>query len=183
MSVEIRLRALEIGDIDDEYLSWFENQDGHLRYFTGSGRVFTKEMILHDYSHGLESGLWRYFLIEGPEGEKIGNVKIGPMDLKNKTSDLVCLVGNRQFLGQGVARRAIAMANQIAFTTFDIRRLQGGMLAGNVASIKAYTSAGWVIEATQKGYYWVDGESVDRVCVACLNPGYFPDWQKPVSAQ
>jgi ribosomal-protein-alanine N-acetyltransferase len=175
MGIEITLRALEVEDIDDQYLAWFDNQDGHLRYFTGSGRMFTRDMIFADYHKGLESGLWRYFLIEGPSGEKIGNVKIGPMDLKNKTSDLVCLVGNRQFLGQGVARKAIALANQIAFSSFDIRRLHSGMLAGNIASIKAYTAAGWVIEGTQKGYYWVDGESVDRVCVACLNPAYFAD--------
>lgn len=173
MSMEITLRALEAADIDAEYLSWFDNHDGHLRHFTGSGRVFTRDMILSDYHKGIESGLWWYFMICGPSGEKVGNVKIGPMDVNNKTSDLVCLVGNRAFLGQGVARRAIALANEIAFSSFDIRRLQGGMLAGNVASIKAYTSAGWVIEGVQKGYYWVDGESVDRVCVACLNPRYF----------
>lgn len=174
MNTDIKLRSLELADIDDEYLGWFENSDGHLDHFTGSGRVFTREMIVADYHKGLESGLWCYYLIEGVGGEKIGNVKIGPMDLRNKTSDLVCLVGNRQFLGQGIASRAIALANQIAFSTFDIRRLQGGMLAGNIASIKAYTRAGWTVEATLRGFYWVDAESVDRVCVACLNPRYFP---------
>lgn len=173
MANEISLRRLEIADIDEEYLSWFKNDDGHLNYFTGSGRVFTKEMILNDYNKGLESGGWTYFLIESESGEKIGNVKIGPIDTKNKTSDLVCLVGNRKFLGQGIAKRAIAQANEIAFSEFDIRRLHGGMLAGNIPSIKAYTGAGWFVEATMKGFYWVNGESVDRVCVACLNPKYF----------
>ncbi|WP_347929784.1 GNAT family protein [Pseudomonas helvetica] len=174
MSIGITLRELELGDIDDQYLSWFNNDDGHLNYFTGSGRVFTKQMITEDYRKGVESGLWAYFLIESDSGEKIGNVKIGPMDLKNKTSDLVCLIGNRKFIGQGVAKKAIALANEIAFSRFDIRRLQGGMLSGNIASIKAYTAAGWVVEATLNGYYWVNGEAVDRVCVSCLNPEYFP---------
>ncbi|ALI03727.1 N-acetyltransferase [Pseudomonas sp. FW306-02-F02-AA] len=174
MSIGITLRELELGDIDDQYLSWFNNDDGHLNYFTGSGRVFTKQMITEDYKKGVESGLWTYFLIESDSGEKIGNVKIGPMDLKNKTSDLVCLIGNRKFIGQGGAKKAIALANEIAFSRFDIRRLQGGMLSGNIASIKAYTAAGWVVEATLNGYYWVNGEAVDRVCVSCLNPEYFP---------
>jgi len=175
MNFEITLRKLEIDDIDDQYLSWFKNDDGHLNYFTGSGRVFTKEMIIDDYKKGAESGLWTYFLIEADNGEKIGNVKIGPMDLKNKTSDLVCLVGNRKFVGKGAAKKAIALANEIAFSKFDIRRLQGGMLSGNIPSIKAYTSAGWAIETTMKGYYWVNGKAVDRVCVSCLNPKYFTD--------
>jgi hypothetical protein len=26
-----------------------------------------------------------------------------------------------------------------------------------------------------KGFYWKDGKPDDRVCVACLNPKYFPE--------
>jgi RimJ/RimL family protein N-acetyltransferase len=126
MSLEVTLRKLEIGDIDDQYLSWFKNDDGHLNHFTRSARVFTNEMILDDYKKGVESGLWTYFLIEADNGEKIGNVNIDPMDLKNKTSDLVCLVGNRKLVGKGVAKEAIALANEIAFSKFDIRRLREG---------------------------------------------------------
>lgn len=171
----IILRELLESDIDDEYLSWFTNSDGHLDYFTGSGRTFNREVILNDYRKGLESGSWVYYLIESKEGQKIGNVKIGPIDEKNWTSDLVCLVGNRDFLGKGIAKLAIEKANQIAFDKYGIRRLQGGMYASNIPSIKAYTRAGWFIEATMKGFYWVDGRPEDRVCVACLNPRYFPE--------
>lgn len=171
---DIRLVPLGLNHIDDEYVSWFENDDGHLDYFTGSGRVFTKEVIVQDYNDGLSSGKWFYYLIESASGDKVGNVKIGPIDQKNKTSDLVCLIGNRDYLGKGLAKQAIMLANKIAFEKHDIRRLHGGMYAGNIPSIKAYTRAGWFVEATFKGYYWVNGKSEDRVCVACLNPKYFP---------
>jgi RimJ/RimL family protein N-acetyltransferase len=169
----IHLVPMEEHHIDEEYVSWFENADGHLDYFTGSGRVFTREMLIEDFKKGKETGSWFYYLIESNNGEKIGNVKIGPIDKRNKTSDLVCLIGNRKFLGKGIAKKAIATANNIAFEDYDIRRLHGGMYASNIPSIKAYTRAGWFIEATFKGYYWVDDKSEDRVCVACLNPAYF----------
>ncbi|MCG8523327.1 MAG: GNAT family N-acetyltransferase [Pseudomonadales bacterium] len=169
------LKPLELDHIDNEYISWFDNKDGHLDYFTGSGRSFSKEVIINDYRAGVESGKWFYYLIESDSGDKIGNIKIGPIDKKNKTSDLVCLVGNRDYLGKGIASRAIELANRIAFEEYDIRRLHGGMYASNIPSIKAYTRAGWYIEATLKGYYWIDSKSEDRVCVACLNPKYFPE--------
>lgn len=175
MSLKILLRPLQERDIDDDYLAWFRNEDGHLDYFTGSGRIFTKEMILEDFHKGISEKRWFYYLIESEEGIKIGNVKIGPIDTKNKTSDLVCLVGNRDFLGKGIASRAIAIANSIAFEKYDIRRLHGGMFEGNVASIKAYTKAGWFVEARMRGYYWINGKSEDRICVACLNPRYFSE--------
>ena len=86
---------------------------------------------------------------------------------------MVCLVGNRNFLGQGIASRAIKMANFIAFEKHDIRRLHGGMYASNIGSIKAYTRAGWSIEGNFKGYYLLNDLPEDRVCVSCLNPRYF----------
>lgn len=170
-----KLVPLELEHIDEEYVSWFDNNDGHLDYFTGSGRKFSKEFIVIDFHEGVESGKWFYYLIESKSGEKIGNIKIGPIDQKNKTSDLVCLIGNRKYLGKGIASRAIGLANNVAFEKYDIRRLHGGMYTSNIPSIKAYTRAGWYIEATLKGYYSVDSKSEDRVCVACLNPKYFPD--------
>ena len=173
MNVEIKLRPLVVNDINEEYCSWYTNDDGHLDYFTGSGRKFDRAVLLEDFEKGRQSGSHIYYLIESADGESIGNVKIGPIDKRNQTSDMVCLMGNRAFVGKGIASRAISLANQIAFSRYEIRRLHGGMHATNMASIKAYTRAGWFIEATMRGYYLIGDEAVDRVCVACLNPSYF----------
>jgi RimJ/RimL family protein N-acetyltransferase len=173
MNTDITLSPVQLTNIDDEYCGWYGNSDGHLNYFTGSGRTFSRELLVKDFNDGIESQQWFYYLILNKEGQKIGNVKIGPFDLRNKTSDLVCLIGNRSYLGKGLASKAIALANQIAFDQHDIRRLQGGMYASNIPSIKAYTKAGWFVEATMKGFYWVNNQPEDRVCVVCLNPRYF----------
>jgi RimJ/RimL family protein N-acetyltransferase len=173
MNIDIQLRKVVINDIDEEYCSWYVNDDNHLRYFTGSGRSFDRKVIIDDFETGELSGSHFYYLIESADGSRIGNVKIGPIDKRNKTSDLVCLIGNRLFVGKGIANRAISLANRIAFENYDIRRLHGGMHEHNIPSIRAYTKAGWFIEATMKGYYFVNDTPVDRVCVACLNPKYF----------
>ncbi|NHA15463.1 GNAT family N-acetyltransferase [Thioalkalivibrio sp. XN279] len=180
--MDIRLRPVTREDIDDEYVGWYRNDDGHLDYFTGSGRTFDRDTLVQDFAAGLESGRWFYYLIETGEGEgererereRVGTLKIGPIDTRNKTADLVALVGNRKFLGQGLATKAIALGNRLAFEKYDIRRLQSGIFATNIPAIKAYTRAGWVVEATFSGFYLRDGEPVDRVCVACFNPRYFP---------
>ena len=177
MECRFRLRALAVEDIDDEYCSWYTNSDGHLDFFTGTGREFDADVLRDDFRRGLETGNWSYYVAEDLDvgGQRIGNVKIGPIDKKNGTSDLVCLIGNRDYVGKGLASRIIAAAGKIAFEELDIRRLHGGMYASHVASIKAYTRAGWYVEATFRGYYLRDGEPMDRVCVCCLNPKYFPD--------
>ncbi len=174
-SIEIFLRPLKKDDINDAYCSWYVNNDGHLDYFTGSGRRFDRNVLIEDFNEGIKTQRWFYYLILSESNEPIGNVKIGPIDLRNKTSDLVCLIGNRDFIGKGLATESIKKANEIAFSEHDIRRLHGGMYESNISSIKAYTRAGWVIEGRFEGYYWLYGKPVDRVCVACFNPKYFPD--------
>lgn len=173
--MEITLAKLSLADIDEEYVSWYQNTDGHLDHFTGSARSFDQDTLLKDFELGLKTQQWFYYLIVGADNVRIGNVKVGPIDLRNRTSDLVCLIGNRNYVGRGIASSAIRLANVIAFEQHGIRRLQGGMYASNVPSIRAYTRAGWVIEATLPGFYWVNEKPEDRVCVACLNPAYFPN--------
>ncbi len=173
MTIEIQLRKVVIDDIDEEYCGWYTNDDYHLKYYTGTGRSFDRTSILKDFETGESSESHFYYLIQSADGVRIGNVKIGPIDKRNKTSDLVCLIGNRSFVGKGISSLAISMANRIAFEDHDIRRLHGGMHEFNVPSIKAYTKAGWFIETIMRGYYWIDNAPVDRVCVACLNPKYF----------
>lgn len=173
MEIEFTLRPLQLNDIDNEYCSWYENNDGHLNYFSGSGKIINRDILLSDFELSIKDDKYFYYLISEKSGEKIGNVKIGPIDNKNKTSDLVCLIGNRSFIGKGIASKAIAISSEIAFKEHDIRRLHGGMYASNVPSIKAYMRAGWFIEGTFKGYYLLNGVAEDRICVACLNPYYF----------
>jgi len=175
LTVDIHLRPLTPDDFDAELVGWYANDDGHLDYFTGSGRVFDRDTLMKDFESGRDSGRWFYYLIETAGGERVGTLKIGPIDQRNKTADLVALIGNRDFLGQGLATRAIALGNALAFEQHDVRRLHSGIFATNVAAIKAYTRAGWFVEATMRGYYLREGQPVDRVCVACLNPKYFPD--------
>jgi RimJ/RimL family protein N-acetyltransferase len=170
--MKLLLRSLKVSDIDEEFVSWYQNSDGHLDYFTGGRRSFSRDDLLEWVGRSQELTTY-FYLISDVNGVPIGTVKIGPVDLVNKTSDLVCLIGNRDYLGRGLAKEAIALANRIAFEELGIRRLHGGMYENNVASIKAYTRAGWIIEGKMKGYYWVDGRPMDRICVACFNPFYY----------
>ena len=171
----VELVPATLEDLDEEYCSWYIRNDEHLKYFTGSRRQFTTESVREDFKLGVDSGRCYYYLIKLVNGSKIGNIKIGPVDEANKTSDLVCLIGDRSFKGRGLAAEAIQQATKLAFEVLDIRRLHGGMYETHQASVKAYMRAGWRVEAKLRGYYYVDGESVDRVCVSCLNPKYFSD--------
>lgn len=167
------LRELCEQDIDNEYVSWFSTSDGHLAYYTGSQRQIVQSDLLKDWADNAESGKIKTFLVFAENGDRVGNVRLGPIDAKNKTADLPTFIGNRHYLGRGLAPQIIRMGNEIAFRDYGLRRLQGGMFEKNIASVKAYLRAGWYVEGRFKGYYLTESGPQDRICVACLNPAYF----------
>jgi len=163
----LTFRPLTTADVDEEFIGWYDNRDGHLDGYSGRQSPFDAVTFRKQLVDGRAEGTVFYYLLMS-DGKKIGHVRIGPVDLVNRTSDLVCMIGDRSFLGKGLAAAGIRLLTKHAFEVHGIRRLHGGMLVTNVASIKAYTKAGWEIEGVFKDFYWRDGRGVDRVCVCCL---------------
>jgi len=170
----IYLRRLLKTDIDDQYLSWFDNNK-LMKFYTNTMRNFTKEKIVEELNSAETAQTYIYGIFTKESNVCIGNARIGPINLTHMISDLVVLIGHTEFHGKGLASEAISLGNNIAFNKFSIRKIYGGMHESNVASIKAYTRAGYVIEGKLKGQYLVDGKPEDRVLVACFNKNFFKD--------
>lgn len=167
------LRKITPKDINDEVMKWF-NDIELMKYYTNSSNKITKEILLKSIEEGTTNNtVITYGIFLNESEQLIGTIKLGPINHIHKTSDLVALIGDRNFLGKGLAVDAIKLGNQLAFEGFDIRKLYGGMYISNVPSIKAYTRAGWLIEGRLKGFYFVGGKNEDRILVGCFNPKYF----------
>ncbi len=168
----IYLRILRATDIDDRYMSWFDN-DALMKFYTTTKHSFTKAKMVEELNQAEATQTYLYGVFNKETDDCIGNVKIGPIKLAHMTSDLVVLIGDPSSHGKGLASESISVGNSIAFNKFSIRKLYGGMYESNIASIKAYTRADWVIEGTLKGHYLVEGKVEDRVLVACFNKEFF----------
>lgn len=171
-SGKLFLRKLKIEEIDDRVLSWFADQDLML-YYTNSRNAITRESLIDSIEIGEKNGTSYTYGIFLNEGVCIGTIKLGPINIVHRISDLVVLIGDRNYHGKGLSVEAIQLGNKLAFETFDLRKLFGGMYASNISSIKAYLRAGWTAEAILKGHYLNKGKNEDRLEVGCFNPKYF----------
>ena len=160
----LTLRPLTESDVTERYLSWFQDEQvtKHL-----AAKNLTKEDVIDYIRQGKETGEYFMYAILY-DGLHIGNVKVGPIDKESKLSDLVVVIGDKDYWGKGLATEVIKIGNKIAFTKHGIRKLSGGMPGNHIGSIKAYTRAGWIIEAHLKDHYISDGILQDRVCVSCF---------------
>ena len=162
------LRDLQHDDITERYLSWF--RDETVTQFL-SARNLGRQDVLDYMDEGRRSGLYHMLaLCDRASGLHIGNVKIGPIDRANGNSDLVTVIGDRQFWGKGLATEAIALATHMAFSRFGIRKVCGSIIGNNVGSVKSYTRGGWHVECVRKDQYLVDGMLQDEIFVGCFNP-------------
>jgi len=168
---KVSLRRLRASDVDERYVRYFEDAE-LTRYYSGIRRRFSAETILKEVDDGLASGNFHMYGIFA-QGRCVGCLRIGYILHDHKISDLVCFLGERSLHGTGAAVEALQLGIRLAFTEYDLRKLHSGMYEANVASIKAYRKAGWIVEGRLPGHYWVDGKGMDRILVGCYSPKYF----------
>ena len=149
-----------------------------LRAFSTARGIGREDAIAHLHE-GRESGAWHMFAIcRATDGSHVGNLKIGPIHPRHRTSDLVTVIGERAAWGQGMAREAIRQGIRIAFDELGIRKLSASIDSLNLGSLRAYEAAGFDIETRLKDQFMnVTGGSPvlsDKVFVACFNPAFAP---------
>ncbi len=171
-----RLHLLEFEEslLSNQVLSWFQNPE-LMKYYTNSKVKITKERLLNAITAGkVEENNYTYFIVHTESEKIIGTIKLGPINKHHKISDLVALIGETGY-GRGIGTEAIKLGIRLAFEKYDIRKLFGGMYASNIASIKAYTRAGWIVEGLLHGHYLNGNNNEDRILVGCFNPKYFSE--------
>lgn len=170
-----RLHLIEFDQnlVNKRIMSWFEN-DELMKYYTSSKITITKDLLLNSIASDKKNNRsYTYFVVNTLKNRIIGTIKIGPINHAHKISDLVALIGDKDGLGKGVGTEAVKLGIKQAFHHHNLRKLFSGMYASNIASIKAYTNAGWIVEGVLKGHYIVNDKNEDRILVGCFNPKYF----------
>lgn len=171
--IKLYLKEIEEAELTQNVIAWFDDID-LMRYYTNSKKKITKDSFIQSLRNGKDIGnLYTYGIYFNEDDKLIGTIKLGPINFIHKTSDLVALIGDRDFLGKGLSVEAIRLGNELAFKYFDLRKLYGGMYLSNIPSIKAYSKAGWIVEGRLKGQFLNNGQSEDRILVGCFNEKYF----------
>lgn len=167
------IRILDPIDVTDEIMLWF-NDATLMQYYTNSKNAISRNSLIDAIAKGrVEKNNFTYGIFDLSNDQCIGTLRLGPINLHHKISDLVVLIGNKNYHGKGLAIEAIELGNKAAFELHGLRKLFGGMYASNISSIKAYLRAGWIVEGIRKGQYWNNEKHEDRIEVACFNPQVF----------
>ena len=173
-SDEIYLRPLLKKDINKRYISWFS--DVQVTKFLDARNITKKESIYY-LQKGIDTGQYYILAICYSRADlHIGNIKIGPIRRKDGLSDLVTVIGDRNYWGKGFASKAIKKAINIAFREGGMRKFIASIDSLNIASVKSYLKGGFTVESKIKDYFFHEqnGKSYfsDKIFVSCANKNY-----------
>jgi len=160
----ISLRPVTLEDCTQAYVDWLNDpvvnrylETRWVRQDMATVREYVRDMI------GREDSLLMA-IVENSTGRHIGNIKVGPIHAKHRYADVSYFIGNRQAWGKGYATEAIGLVSKFAFENLDVRRLQAGVYASNLASMRALIRAGFRIEGRLTEKFLVEpGEWEDHV--------------------
>jgi RimJ/RimL family protein N-acetyltransferase len=162
----VSLDDLRVEHVGPNYHAWL-NDPEVMQYLEARFRTHTLDEI-RAYVKAMNASksdhIWRILC----DGRHVGNIKLAGVTPRHRRANLALLIGDRSVWGQGVGTQAVRLATAESFKLYDLFKIYAGFYAANVASIRAFEKAGYMIEATLRGNRCLDGRMVDEVLMACF---------------
>ena len=76
----------------------------------------------------------------------IGNIKLEPINLKEKKGMMGIIIGNKSYWKKGLGTEAIMLFAKWIFVNLGLEKIEAGAFPENAASLKAFKKAGFSID-------------------------------------
>lgn len=112
------------------------------------------------------------FVIEA-DGRCIGQCGLFSHDPVGRTFELGITIGDKDYLGRGYGREAIALLIDYAFRHHNAHKVHLRVHARNERAVRAYRACGFVEEGRLRAHVWSNGEYDDLMTMGILRS----EWQ------
>jgi len=169
---KIYLRPLDLDDVNEKYLNWIN--DGEVIKLLATVRPTPMYQLESYVKSVLDNPNFVFFAIVEKETNKhIGNVKLGPIDWINRTTNYGLMLGDKDSWGKGYAQEAFILLLKFAFEKLNLHKVWDMATASNAASIKANQKVGFQIEGHLRKQLFKNGKYEDGVLLGLLAEDYF----------
>jgi RimJ/RimL family protein N-acetyltransferase len=104
------------------------------------------------------------------EPQIVGFVVFKNIQFVHRSAEIGVRIGSESERGKGYGKRALALATNFAWNHLNLHRLSLTAFAHNARAIAAYRAVGFKEEGRLRDAAFIDGEWVDVVPMAALNP-------------
>jgi RimJ/RimL family protein N-acetyltransferase len=158
---EICLKSIELTDCTEQYVHWLNDTETN-KYLESRLSVQTIESVARFVLDIIESkDSYMFAIIHRKKKEHIGNIKIGPIHPIYRNAFAGYLIGVKSCWGKGFASEAVYLAAKFGFDTLGLHKINAGVIAPNIGSIKVLEKLGFKKEACIRDDVFQDGSFYD----------------------
>ena len=144
----IYLRELTENDASEAYCEWLNDPIVNKYLETRETTIEDLKQYIRSKKENPNCLFFGVFLKENDK--HIGNVKLEPIDYKEKTSYFGMLIGEKEQWGKGLGTEATRLAVDYAFNVLHLKEIMLGVIAENKAAIRVYEKTGFQIKRVNK---------------------------------
>ncbi len=163
------LRKFDYSDDESMLRNWVADEKVQSMY--AEPTYTTKEAVrglLDKYISGYENpNYYRWAIFEKGGTECVGQIAYFLMDDKNHFGEIEYCIGS-DFQRKGYATEATEAAIAYGFETVGLHKVQISHMANNIPSRKVIEKCGFCYEGTQRDYFYINGQYVDRLLYSIL---------------
>jgi ribosomal-protein-alanine N-acetyltransferase len=162
------LRNMTLDDVSQDYVNWLNDPEIN-KYLSCANTVQTKESCLtyvQSYEGRNDRALIGIFLKD--HDLHIGNLTISSIDWHNKIGDIGISIGRKELMGKGFAKEALNGIMRFFFNQLGLHRLQAGVNALNLRSLKLFIKCGFKIEGLLRESNYINGGFEDGYILSVL---------------
>ncbi len=167
----IRLRPLTHEDLPLK-VQWYNDPD--IRKTLILDEVFELEKTVRWFETIKDCPSRQDLMIETDSARPIGTISLVNIDPKQKTAEIVLVIGNKEYWGKGVMLEAESLLIQYAFEKMGIEKIWAQTRPENIASLITMKKLGFRIEGTLRKETIVVGRRIDIIHLGILPEDFKP---------
>ncbi len=130
--------------ISEDYVGWINDDEVNMYLETrGNYTIDLLKNYIEDQEKK-ESYFWAIHLKES--NKHIGNIKIDPINKKNKSGEYGILIGDKLNWGKGYAKEASLRILEYCFNELQLSKVTLGVIENNKSAVELYKKIGFKID-------------------------------------
>ena len=163
------LERLSSQHLSQKYVDWMN--DYQVNQFLESGGNYTSEMLKDFLNDVSNQDIYFWAIKDKLNKHHIGNIKIDPINFKHGWGEYGILIGDQSYWGKGVGFEISKAVIDFCFgKSLNLRKINLGVRAENIAAIALYRKLGFEVEGIYKSHVVTSIGYDDVLRMAIFNP-------------
>lgn len=168
---KIFLKTLNEKDATEEYCSWLNDPEVNKYLETRRSTITELKKYIREKNNNPNCLFLGIFLKEN--GKHIGNIKLEPIDFKNRRATVGILIGNKNYWGKKIGKEAMKLLIKYAFSKLNLKEVNLGVISKNKRAVSLFKKVGFKIDRVEKKAVQHDEKLFDKIVMLIKNEEFF----------